>query len=95
MINAQEYTTGVAFEEEELVEQEVRDRFKKMCEGYFDNVAKKLVIEHKVLSFDFPPLSCSLIKHVDRNCKIKTAGIMRRTFARVKYSKIDNKRTRR
>lgn len=34
-------------EEDELVEREVRDRFKKMCEGYFDNVSKKLVIEHK------------------------------------------------
>ncbi|KIJ67888.1 hypothetical protein HYDPIDRAFT_147949 [Hydnomerulius pinastri MD-312] len=36
-------------EEEELVEQDIRDRFKRMCEGYFDNVAKKLVIEHKRL----------------------------------------------
>lgn len=35
-------------EKEELVEKEIRARFKKMCEGYFDNVAKKLVIEHKV-----------------------------------------------
>lgn len=35
-------------EEEELVEQDIRDRFKRMCEGYFDNVCKKLVIEHKV-----------------------------------------------
>jgi len=36
-------------EDEELVEQDVRDRYKKMCEGYFDNVCKKLVIEHKVV----------------------------------------------
>jgi len=35
-------------EEEELVEKEIRDRFKKMCEGYFDSVSKKLVNEHKV-----------------------------------------------
>jgi regulator of nonsense transcripts 2 len=35
-------------ENEELVEKETRDRFKRMCEGYFDNVSKKLVIEHKV-----------------------------------------------
>ncbi|KAI8994050.1 ARM repeat-containing protein [Trametes punicea] len=33
-------------EEEELVEKEIRDRFKKMCEGYFEIVAKKLVKEH-------------------------------------------------
>ncbi|TFK84735.1 transcription factor [Polyporus arcularius HHB13444] len=36
-------------ETEELVEKEIRDRFRKMCEGYFDNVAKKLVIEHNRL----------------------------------------------
>ena len=35
-------------EEEELVEQDLRERLKRMCEGYFDNVCKKLVIEHKV-----------------------------------------------
>ncbi|KAG2345664.1 ARM repeat-containing protein [Suillus weaverae] len=36
-------------EGEELVEQEIRDRFKRMCEGYFDSVSKKLTIEHKRL----------------------------------------------
>ncbi|KXN85361.1 Regulator of nonsense transcripts 2 [Leucoagaricus sp. SymC.cos] len=36
-------------ESEELIEQDIRDRFKRMCEGYFDNVCKKLVIEHKRL----------------------------------------------
>lgn len=41
-------TVSVLHEEDELVEKEVRDRFKKMCEGYFDNVCKKLVIEHNV-----------------------------------------------
>ncbi|KAJ7217953.1 transcription factor [Mycena pura] len=33
-------------EEDELVEQDIRDRFKRMCEGYFESVCKKLVIEH-------------------------------------------------
>lgn len=37
-----------ADEADELVEREIRERFKKMCEGYFESVAKKLVIEHKV-----------------------------------------------
>jgi regulator of nonsense transcripts 2 len=37
-------------ESEELVEQDIRDRFKRMCEGYFDSVSKKLAIEHKVCS---------------------------------------------
>jgi regulator of nonsense transcripts 2 len=35
-------------EADSLVEQDIRDRFKRMCEGYFENVSKKLVIEHKV-----------------------------------------------
>lgn len=40
---------GEEAEEDELVEKDICDRFKKMCEGYFENVAKKLVIEHKRL----------------------------------------------
>ncbi|KAF8893957.1 transcription factor [Infundibulicybe gibba] len=36
-------------ETDELVEREIRDRFKRMCEGYFENVCKKLVIEHNYL----------------------------------------------
>ncbi|EGO00054.1 hypothetical protein SERLA73DRAFT_88877 [Serpula lacrymans var. lacrymans S7.3] len=36
-------------EEEELIEQDLRDRIKRMCEGYFEIVCKKLVIEHKRL----------------------------------------------
>ncbi|KAG6375457.1 ARM repeat-containing protein [Boletus reticuloceps] len=36
-------------EGEELVEQDIRDRFRRMCEGYFDKVSKKLVMEHKRL----------------------------------------------
>lgn len=43
-------------EDEELIEQDIRDRFKRMCEGYFDNVAKKLVMEHKVRG-------CSVLPH--------------------------------
>ena len=34
--------------EGELVEKDIRDRFKKMCGGCFESVAKKLVLEHKV-----------------------------------------------
>ena len=35
-------------EEDEIVEKEIRDRFKRMCEGYFDSISKKLVKEHLV-----------------------------------------------
>jgi len=40
--------------EEELVEKDVSNRFRKMCEGYFENVAKKLVIEHKAWRITYP-----------------------------------------
>lgn len=36
-------------ESEEMVEKEVRDRFRRMCEGYFEKVGQKLVIEHNRL----------------------------------------------
>lgn len=42
---------ALAKEDDELVEQDIRDRFKRMCEGYYDSVCKKLVIEHKVCFF--------------------------------------------
>jgi regulator of nonsense transcripts 2 len=45
---------GAGAERDELVEKDIRDRFKKMCEGYFENVAKKLVLEHKVYVPKFP-----------------------------------------
>lgn len=35
-------------EADELVEKDIRVRFKRMCEGYFESVSKKLLIEHKV-----------------------------------------------
>lgn len=84
-------------EGEELVEKDIRDRFKKMCEGYFESVSKKLVIEHNVCRFLFfhhrtgtDPLmwECSV-------CKSKTGRIMKHIFDRERYSKIDNKRMRR
>lgn len=40
-------------EEQELVEKDIRDRFKKMCEGYFDSVSRKLLVEHNVGSLSF------------------------------------------
>ncbi|KAF8483178.1 ARM repeat-containing protein [Gautieria morchelliformis] len=36
-------------EDHELVEKDIRDRFKRMCEGYFDSVSKKLLVEHNRL----------------------------------------------
>ena len=44
-------TKGVAeitTEADELVEKDIRARFKRMCEGYYESVTKKLVKEHKV-----------------------------------------------
>ena len=81
-------------EGEELVEQDIRDRFKRMCEGYFDNVCKKLVIEHKV--GDMPTFEDKfLISPTSSGCKNKTRRIMKRTFVPVKYLRIVSKHTRR
>lgn len=76
-------------EEEELVEQDIRDRFKRMCEGYFDSVAKKLVIEHKVGSQNI--LSANMISLCYSVYKNKIAGIMKHTSGRARYLRIDNK----
>jgi len=38
-------------DENELVEKETRERLKRMCEGYFDTISKKLVKEHLVCIF--------------------------------------------
>lgn len=54
---------GVEAEKDELVEKDIRDRLKKMCEGYFENVAKKLVLEHKVSALRF--LYTTLWQHDD------------------------------
>lgn len=45
-------------EEDELVEKETRERFKRMCEGYFDTISKKLVREHLVCT---PICLCSMV----------------------------------
>ena len=44
--------------EDELVEKDIRDRFKKWCEGCFEAVAKKLVQEHKVPAPAFCVRNC-------------------------------------
>jgi regulator of nonsense transcripts 2 len=38
----------VVNEDVELIEKDIRDRFKKMCEGYFDSVSKILLKDHVV-----------------------------------------------
>lgn len=50
-VDAASHFPPIFKEDEELVEQDIRDRFKRMCEGYFDSVCKKLAIEHKVASW--------------------------------------------
>jgi hypothetical protein len=50
---------GLTQESDELIEKDIRDRFKKMCEGYFDSVCKKLVIEHNVSCWMMPVISCN------------------------------------
>lgn len=79
-------------EEDELVEKEIRDRFKKMCEGYFDSVSKKLVIEHNV------SVSCKLLQVVDVShsvYKSKIERIMKHISARARSLKTVSKHMRR
>ena len=75
------------------MEKEIRDRFKKMCEGYFDNVAKKLVIEHNVSLMQ--PCLTSVTQERRSASKIKTGEIMKHISALGKYSRIDSRHTRR
>jgi regulator of nonsense transcripts 2 len=52
-ISSLQESRGVAeigSEADELVEKDIRMRFKRMCEGYYENVSKKLIKEHKVSS---------------------------------------------
>ncbi|KAG7440017.1 ARM repeat-containing protein [Guyanagaster necrorhizus] len=54
MLSATQALDSIAFpslvdDNGSLIEQDIRDRFKRMCEGYFESVSKKLVIEHKRL----------------------------------------------
>ena len=81
-------------EEDELVEKEIRDRFKKMCEGYFDNVAKKLVIEHNV-SRAFRHDRSTNAERRNSASKSRTGGITKHIYVLGRYSKTGNRRTRR
>lgn len=80
-------------EKEELIEKDIRDKFKRMCEGYYDNVAKKLLKEHNVSGLT-AGVQTSLI-WIFSAYKIKTGAIMKLTSNRVKYSRIGSRHTRR
>ena len=98
-------TSTVAFDEdEELVEKDIRERFKRMCEGYFDNVAKKLIIEHKVRRSAYylkagahhrRPSGVLLRVSPSSVYTNKIAAITRPISAQAKYSRIGSKHTRR
>lgn len=85
---------ALAKDEDELVEKEIRDRFKRMCEGYFESVAKKLVNEHTVRLVVLCAPSADL-NILDSVCKSKTNGTTKPTSAQERYSRTGNRRTRR
>jgi hypothetical protein len=82
-------------ESEELVEQDIRDRFKRMCEGYFDSVSKKLTIEHKVYIKTYGGFSRKINPLFRSAYKIKIVGIMKHIFGLGRSLRIGNKRMRR
>lgn len=87
---------GAAGDEDELVEKETRTRFKRMCEGYFESVSKKLVIEHKVCLSQLYPFNVpESVFFAYSACKTKIVGIMRRILDPERYLKIASNRTRR
>jgi regulator of nonsense transcripts 2 len=78
-------------EEEELVEKELRDRFKRMCEGYFDSVSKKLVKEHMVRCHHNISAYMSLISTIIRDCKSKIEKTTKRTYVPGRFLRIGNR----
>lgn len=66
-------------ETEEFIEKDIRDRFKKMCEGYFQNVSKKLAIEHSVRGIKATP-ACVTHAWSSSDYKNRIVGTMKRTF---------------
>jgi hypothetical protein len=85
---------GVETEEDELVERDICERFKKMCEGYFESVSKKLVIEHKVGAIG-TLCQDTVTWRLHRDYKSKIVVTMKHISARARSSKIVNKRMRR
>ena len=86
----------VVNEDEELIEKDIRDRFKRMCEGYFENVSKILVKDHVVrIALFWWKRVWMLIRCPCSAFKNRTGEIMRRTFALGRFSRIDNRHMRR
>jgi len=88
-----EDTEGVTPETEELIEKDIRDRFKKMCEGYFQNVSKKLAIEHSVRGIK-ATLACITHAWSSSDCKNRIVGTMKHTFDPGRSSRTVSKLTR-
>jgi len=81
-------------ETEELIEKDIRDRFKKMCEGYFQNVSKKLVIEHNVRGVRATP-ACVTHTRSPSDYKNRIVGTTKRTFGPGRFLRTVSKLTRR
>jgi len=76
--NGTEDTEKVTLETDELVEKDIRDRLKRMCEGYFQNVSKKLVMEHNVCGIK---VTLARLAHnqSSSDCKSRIVGITKHT----------------
>lgn len=84
-------------ENEELIEKDIRDRFKKMCHGYYDNVVRKLLKEHEVRSFEAcEPIVVDVdLKTHHRNFKNKTGATTKLTSSPARSLRTVNKHMRR
>lgn len=85
---------SVVPEAKELVEKDIRDRFKKMCEGYFQSVSKKLVAEHNVCG-----IRTRLVRvperQYSRGYRNRIAETMKHIFGLERFLRTANKPTRR
>lgn len=80
-------------EKQELIEKDIRDRFKRMCDGYFESVSKKLLVEHHVSLLSLGAFTLYLLFH--SAFKIKTGVITKHTFVQGRFLKIGSKLTKR
>jgi hypothetical protein len=86
----------VTNEAEELIEKDIRDRFKKMCDGYFGDVSKILVKDHVVgVALFMSKRGWTLILFPCSVFKNKTGEIMRHIFALGRYLRIGSKHMKR
>lgn len=83
-------------EDDELVEKDTRDKFKRMCNAYYDSVVKKLIKEHDVSRTSYSVIHAESEQvRLLSGSKSKTVVITKRTSSPERSLRIASKHTRR